>query len=119
MAAAAEAAATRARSRENDLAIEKSTTEQVATEKRKSTAVQKMAREIFNDAAGVTNSKGGKGSSGSSSSIYESGKGGKGSSGKNKGGKGSSGSIYEIDEHTKVQCTKAEYKIEGDCWTRL
>jgi len=66
-----------------------------------------------------TNSKGGKGSSGSSSSIYESGKGGKGSSGKNKGGKGSSGSIYEIDEHTKVQCTKAEYKIEGDCWTRL
>jgi len=38
MAAAAEAAATRARSRENDLAIEKSTTEQVATEKRKFTA---------------------------------------------------------------------------------
>ena len=36
--------------------------------------------------------------------------------GKNNGGKGS---IYEIDEHTKVQCTKATYKIEGDCWTLL
>jgi len=119
MAAAAEAAATRARSRENDLAIEKSTTEQVATKKRKSLAEQKIATEIFNNAASVTNSTGGKGSSGSSGSIYESGKGGKGSSDKNKGGKGSSGSIYEIAEHTKVQCTKAEYRIKGDCWTRL
>ena len=69
--------------------------------------------------AELTNGKGGKGSSGSSGSIYESGKGGKSSSGKNKGGKGSSGSIYEIDEHTKAQCTKAKYKIEGDFWTRF
>ena len=42
-------------------------------------------------------------------SIYESGK----------GGKGSSGSIYEIDDNTKVKCTKAKYKIDGDCWTPL
>jgi len=42
-------------------------------------------------------------------SIYESGK----------GGKGSSGLIYEIDDNTKVNCTKAKYKIDGDCWTPL
>ena len=33
---------------------------------------------------------------------------------------GSSGrSVYEIDDRTKVQCTRAVPKIHGDCWTRF